>query len=471
MKRIAFFLTVLLTVNGHAQLVSVKLAYAYKLFMADSQLRSAISSLYVIDANSNKVVFDRNSRVGLATASTMKIITSATAYELLGKGFRYTTEFGYNGQLQDGNLRGNLYIRPSGDPTLGSWRWKQTSEDSVMYRVISAFRNTPIKKYNALVVDAFGWEGEAIPGGWTWDDLGQYYGAPADALNWHENQFDMTLQSGDKPGDPVVIKNTRPHLYTYNYISYVKSASKGSGDNSYMYLPLNSTTGVVRGTIPAGEKNFVISGAMPSGKNQFLATLSDSLSRNGIQSLSSPVIFDSTITSTGIDLKATIIHREESPELDSMVFWFLRKSINLYGEALVKTIAFKSNQAATTENGTKIIRDYWVNKNIGIDQNELNNQDGSGLSPQDRITTHAQVAILKYAKKQPWFAGYYLAFPEYNGMKMKSGTINRVKGFCGYQVSSNGHEYIFSFLVNNYNGSATTLVQKMYKVLDLLKQY
>jgi serine-type D-Ala-D-Ala carboxypeptidase/endopeptidase (penicillin-binding protein 4) len=59
--------------------------------------------------------------------------------------------------------------------------------------------------------------------------------------------------------------------------------------------------------------------------------------------------------------------------------------------------------------------------------------------------------------------------PEYNGMKMKSGTIKNVKGFTGYQKSKDGTEYIFSIIVNNYNGSSSSLVQKMYKVLDLLK--
>jgi D-alanyl-D-alanine carboxypeptidase/D-alanyl-D-alanine-endopeptidase (penicillin-binding protein 4) len=54
-------------------------------------------------------------------------------------------------------------------------------------------------------------------------------------------------------------------------------------------------------------------------------------------------------------------------------------------------------------------------------------------------------------------------------MRMKSGTIRDVKGYCGYHKAKDGNEYIFSFLVNNYNGSASSLVQKMYKVLDELK--
>jgi len=87
----------------------------------------------------------------------------------------------------------------------------------------------------------------------------------------------------------------------------------------------------------------------------------------------------------------------------------------------------------------------------------------------NRVTTHAQVEILKYARKQNWFKYFYDALPEYNGMKMKSGTISDVKGFCGYHASKDGREYIFAFLVNNYSGSSLSLVNKMYKVLDILK--
>jgi D-alanyl-D-alanine carboxypeptidase/D-alanyl-D-alanine-endopeptidase (penicillin-binding protein 4) len=54
-------------------------------------------------------------------------------------------------------------------------------------------------------------------------------------------------------------------------------------------------------------------------------------------------------------------------------------------------------------------------------------------------------------------------------MTMKSGTISDVKGFCGYHNAKDGREYIFSFLVNNYSGKTSGLVQKMYRVLDELK--
>ena len=165
----------------------------------------------------------------------------------------------------------------------------------------------------------------------------------------------------------------------------------------------------------------------------------------------------------------SFFHSEFSPPLDSMSYWFLKRSINLYGEALIKTMAFKNGKTATTDNGAEAVQEFWANKKIRIDKTELNICDGSGLSPLNRTTTHAQVTILQYAKKQPWFGGYFHGFPEFNNMKLKSGTISRVKSFCGYHTSVDGKQYIVSFIVNNYNGPSSALVQKMYKILDLLK--
>lgn len=164
--------------------------------------------------------------------------------------------------------------------------------------------------------------------------------------------------------------------------------------------------------------------------------------------------------------KKDTIYTHYSPSLDSLVYWFLQKSINLYGEALVRTLAYQKG-AGNNVDGIKLIKEYWKQK--GIAENELNISDGSGLSPQNRLTAHAQVEILKYAKSRPWFPAFFNALPEYNGMKMKSGTIKDVKAFCGYHRAKDGKEYIFSFLVNNYNGSASSLVGKMYRVLDVLK--
>jgi D-alanyl-D-alanine carboxypeptidase/D-alanyl-D-alanine-endopeptidase (penicillin-binding protein 4) len=156
-----------------------------------------------------------------------------------------------------------------------------------------------------------------------------------------------------------------------------------------------------------------------------------------------------------------------SPPLDSINYWFLKKSINLYGEALVKTMAWEKSGLGSTGKGVDIVRTFWSEH--GIDKSAVNIIDGSGLSPQNRVTSDAEVKVLQYAKTRPWFSAFYNALPEYNGMKMKSGSIGGARAFAGYHTAKDGKQYILSIIVNNYDGSAGEVVKKMFKVLDVLK--
>lgn len=451
---------VVLPLVGWSQTVSSKLAAAYKTFAQDSQLRNGVASLYVINAKTGQVVFKENELIGLTPASTQKIITSVSAYELLGKNFRYQTQFGY---LKNNNSV-SILISPGGDPTLGSWRWPQTTSEAVILDLRRAVEKAGLNSINQIIVNNYGWAGEVIPDGWMWQDIGNYYGAGAGKFNWHENQYDVLLKSGKNIGDPVTIVKTVPALTEYKLESSLTAAATGSGDNAYIYFPLNNPAGVIRGTIPVNETEFKISGTLPNPAVQFSRDLSASLIKYGIKS-SFEVRFSAEKEADSEKIHPLYTHY--SPPLDSLIYWFNRKSINLYGEALIKTIAYEKNGDAGTQKGIAYIKAFW--KQNGVPEPELNMVDGSGLSPLNRVTTHAQVSVLQYAQKQAWFSGFYQALPLYNGMKMKSGTIRGAKGFCGYHRSKDGQEYVFSFLVNNYNGAAPALVQKMYKVLDVLK--
>ena len=452
----AFFL---LPFTLAAQTVSQKLQKAFQQFENDSQLKHAISSLYVIDAKTEEVVFDKNALLGLAPASTQKIITGVTAFELLGKDYRYKTELGYLGGIIAGRLNGNIVVKPGGDPTFGSWRWAGTSEEYILKKFVSSIVKKGIKNVSGSV-DIFkkNWTTQPFPDGWIVQDIGNYYGAGSSFLNWRENQFEVFLTSGDVIGDSVRISGYKPRLFSQDYISEVKSAKKGSGDNAYIYQNPN----IIRGTIPVSENRFVIAGSMQMPSWQFQKTLGDTLVAAGIN------LNDPGMSKFKYDISNfKILYTHYSPSLDSIIYWFLKKSINLYGEALIKTFAYEKQGFGSTDSGVAIVKKFWKEK--GLDDDELNIYDGSGLSPLNRVTTHAQVEVLKYAKTKNWFQYFYNSLPDYNGMKMKSGTISDVKGFCGYHKAKDGKEYIFSFLVNNYNGKTTGVVNKMYKVLDELK--
>ena len=108
---------------------------------------------------------------------------------------------------------------------------------------------------------------------------------------------------------------------------------------------------------------------------------------------------------------------------------------------------------------------YWSSK--GLDKNALNILDGSGLSPGTRVTTLAMANILFQVQKEDWFAAYQNSFPENNGMKLKSGSINDVSAYAGYYTDKNGNKYIAVININNYSGSGIS--KKLFKVLDALK--
>lgn len=470
MKRILLLLFITQVQTGTAQTIKVKLATAIKHFEADARVRHGIISLYVADAKSGETVYEHNAQVGMAAASTQKIFTSAASFELLGSDYRYKTVIGYDGSIKNGVLEGNLHINGYGDPTLGSWRWSDTKEQVVAAKIISALKKNNIKKIaGKVLLNDSAFSMQPLPGGWIWDDIGNYYGAGSWAINWHENQYDLHLQPGKKEGDTTTIVKLAPKIHVNIFTNQITTGKKGSGDNGYIYLPPYATRGFTEGTIPMGNGPFVISGANPNGGTlAFGSMLEDLLKKEQIE-----VTGDfTTYAQSKADHESWPVMQKElitllSPAMDSINYWFLRKSINLYGEVLMKTIAWEKHGLGTTGKGVELVRDFW--KERGIDKGAINIIDGSGLSPQNRVTAFAEVKVLQYARTRPWYKAFYNALPGYNGMKMKSGSIGGARAFTGYHTAKDGKQYMFSIIVNNYEGSPGEIVKKMYAVLDVLK--
>jgi D-alanyl-D-alanine carboxypeptidase/D-alanyl-D-alanine-endopeptidase (penicillin-binding protein 4) len=62
-----------------------------------------------------------------------------------------------------------------------------------------------------------------LPGGWIWDDIGNYYGAGTWAINWNENQYDLQLKPGAREGDNVEVTSTNPNMYDVTIDNNLKS--------------------------------------------------------------------------------------------------------------------------------------------------------------------------------------------------------------------------------------------------------
>lgn len=448
-----------------AQSIGQKLNSAISILEADHQFKYAGISLLVKDAKTGITLFDKNSRVGMVPASCLKIVTSVSALDLLGKDFTYKTALSYNGPIKQGMLEAPLYISASGDPTFGSWRWNHTNSQSVLNKIVASLKQSGIKSFPGIVIDVSGWGTQTIPRGWVWEDIGNYYGAGSGAFNWIENQFDIVLKPGKNIGDKVEIisKNTAGKE---RLVSELITASKGSGDQAYVYYSLNNSTVYLRGTIPAGTQSFSIKAAAADGISYFSESINEELNKSGFTD--SCIITSCAGACTELtNGAAKPLCIFESPNLDSINYWFLKKSVNLYGEAFVKSIGFEKSKSGTTDSGISVIRDFWSNK--GISKPAMKILDGSGLSPANRITAEALVSALQYAKTRPWFNSFKYALPEINGITMKDGYMEGVRSFAGYCSSKDGNEYVFSFIVNNYDGNPKSAREKMWKILDILK--
>ena len=440
---------------------------AFNNLLADEQAKHAITSLCVLDANTGKVLFAKNEQIGLATASTLKTITAATAFSILGKDFQFQTTLAYTGNITpDGTLKGNLIIAGSGDPTLGSPRY-QNKENAVLTQWVTAIKAAGIKKIDGTIIGddrIFGTQ--TTPEGWVWQDIGNYYGAGTSGLAWRENQFDIYLKPGTSTADEVKIIKTVPETPYIQIVNELKTGSSGSGDRSYAFLPPYSNVAYLRGSWGMGISKTGISVALPDPAFDCAYRLQDTLKRLGIstnqQATTTRLMELNKQVVPAITQKISTI---SSPTLSEITYWFLKKSINLYGETLLKTIALKSGKTATTSKGAETEINYWAAK--GIDKSALNIIDGSGLSPGDRVTTSAMASILFQIQKENWFSDFYKGLPEYNGMKIKSGTINDVSAFAGYHTDGAGNKYVVVININNYSGSGIN--KKLFKVLDELK--
>lgn len=440
-----------------AQNIAQKLDEATKGLMNSSSAIASGLSFYVADESGN-FIYEYQGNKGLSTASTQKIFTAGAALEVLGKNYTYTTTSSYSGTLSGGVLNGNLFISSNGDPTLGSWRYEAYKPESFKQKFMEAIKKSGITKISGdLIIDDSYFDHQTIPGGWPWDDLGNYYGAGVWGVNWRENQFDININGTD-------FKSFSYPLEGVKWLNDLKAG--GSSDQSLIFTAPHSDVALINGTLPSG-KTVTVSGSTPNPPLQLGVEVKQWLKESGIE-FSGKVITNSQLEIEGKQPlaapKTNIILTYQSPTLDKIIFWFLRKSVNLYGETLIKTLGKEKKGNPSFKSGVAYLKEFWKSK--GINANMINFADGSGLSPQNYASAKAEVQALLYAKKQPWFESYYDGFPtQDNGMKMKSGTMRDTKSYAGYHTSKDGKKYVFSIIINNYQGSGSTELQKILNVL------
>ncbi len=439
-----------------------RLDIAYQKFVKDTQLTYAITGFYVQEVNTGKTIYNVNGNYGLAPASSQKVFTAIAALEILGSNFKYnTTVFLYNNKSN--KQQKGLFIKASGDPSFCTWRFNNTNNLIQLQQVTNALKNANIGNLQLpLIIETGNWPTQTTPNGWIWEDVGNYYGAGHAAINFNENQYDINFKPGNHKGDAIkgfYIKQQVGSLQLNT--KDLLTGAPSSGDNSIIYTSENNMAGYVKGTVPAGVSEFIVSGSHPNSNLFFNENLQQYLAKNNINSNK---VFE--IKSTlDAEFETEELTNIQSPPLDSLLYFFLKKSINLYGEAFVKTIGMQKNNNA--DSGLAILHKFF--KENGIDDKAINTIDGSGLSPQNRVTAKALAQAMAFASTRPYFNTFYNALPVIDNKVMKSGSISGAVSYTGYITNKAGIKYSFGFIVNNFMGKGKTVNEKMWKLLDELR--
>ena len=461
-KKIAILFLYLISFSSvQAQTLSAKINAAYQKFSSNPQLKYATVSFTVLNSSSGELIYGSGENTGVATASTLKTITSATALALLGQDYTFKTEVNYSGNIENGILNGDLIIKGGGDPTLGSWRWESTTKNQVLNKILFALQQKGIKEIKGKIVgDDSSWDSQSLPTGWIWQDIGNYYGAGTSALTWGENQFELTFTPDKSVGSGVKIAHEEANYPFLEIKNELTTGNYGSGDNVYAYSAPYTNLIYLRGTYGIDLKK-KIGLSLPNPALAMAYDVQQYLQKNNILSV------DFTTSRIDPSKSSNSLMVITSPPLKEIVYWFNQKSINLYGEQLLRTLGEKFGKSASTVDGVKALKKFWEDK--GIDPESLNIGDGSGLSPADRVTSLTMAKVLLDSKKQTWFPSYFKSLPIYNDMKMKSGTISDVLGYAGYSDVDGKTPVCFSLIINNYTGSTSSMRQKMYQLLNNLK--
>ena len=436
-------------------------------------LKTATWSFNMVRVEDGNTIASRNPDTCLPLASGMKAITTLAAYEVLGKDFRWETTLKTDGILTDSILNGNLILHGYGDPTLGSSRITGSDRFDTLFRSWAAtLYASGIRVIQGRVLtDLSSMDNDPVPGSWNWDDIGQYYGAGCYATNIFENTYTLYYSSTSSKTRIDSIFPTIDGMEVTNDVTV-----SGSRDNAFIYGAPGDLHRRVTGYIPANRKAFEVDGSMPDPPAFAVQELKKALTDAGIE------IRQSSMTEKA-QTKVLISHL--SPVLDSVIWHTNRKSINLYAESILKTMAWKQTGTGSYTSGFKAVRS--VLSKTGANMDGFNMEDGSGLSRLNAVSSAQMTAFLSYAYRQP-FGTSYLESLSVSGVSgtlknitggtvaegkvfAKSGSMQKVRSYSGFVQASDGKLYAFCIIVNNYNCSSSVIRKKLEDLMVAMVRY
>lgn len=417
-------------------------------------------------ADNREEVFSVNADTRLAPASTLKLLTTAAALELLGPHYHFETKL-YISALPDSNgtLHGDLMLRGGGDMTLGSRRVRgaQTYE-AVLKQWVNAIKQAGIKRVDGTIyADVSLFEGPAIADKVNWENMGNYFAAPASALSFNDNLFVVHFKGELTGNQPTEVAAIDPQIPGVEIQNFVTTNAKSKKDNAYVYGAPDQYNLKIFGSIPTTLTGFDIKAAMPNPALFTVQALKQALAEADIPVTGTPQVLSKAPDYGSLNH----LHTYKSPELKDIVVIVNKRSFNLYADMLLRHLALANGKPGSIQNGLKALNEFLVKNNIA-GEFDTKIYDGSGLSRDNMITPRVLVNTLNFMSTTPNFEYYYksLATPDDRGdllllrrflkpkhqvedVRIKGGTIDGVKAVAGYVHDKDGRLISFAMMANN----------------------
>lgn len=446
-------------------------------------MRGASFSLVVKDVQEGKTVYSYDTDRLQSPASVLKTVATATALEILGEDYRYPTTLEYDGILENGTLEGNLYIKGSGDPSLGSSHFA-LGQNKFLSTWIAALQKAGIKHITGSVISdesIFDTEGVSIK--WLREDMGNYYAPGSYGISIFDNMYKLSLQTG-AAGTRPVLKGTEPDIPFIRFKNYLKAAPVSSDSAYIIGAPLDDVR-YLYGVLPANREAYVLKGDIPDPALYLARYLTDQLQQKGIRVDGSPSCYR-------IEVEENRWKKGERKEIVTTYSPTLREiasicnhvSHNLYADALVKTVGLqykprRNEMISSFGRGVQVVKEYWEKK--GLDVFPLRMNDGSGLAPADKVSAGFMGELLVYMATESAVSDAFIASLPQAGIegsvrnflkgsklqgkaRLKSGGITGVRSYAGY-ITKDGKTYAVAVFSNNYSCPMSRMTGALEKLL------
>ncbi|MDR3129223.1 MAG: D-alanyl-D-alanine carboxypeptidase/D-alanyl-D-alanine-endopeptidase [Tannerellaceae bacterium] len=467
-------LLIVVTANGQSP-------DAVKRLLQEDFMQGVSFALAVRDVDTDTFLYAFDEKRRLTPASVMKTVTTATALELLGPDFCFSTVISYKGIIRNDTLFGDLYITGGGDPTIGSQylltEKKKIPQTDFIEEWIVAVRTEGIRTITGSVLADERGQDRGVSPKWLLEDVGNYYGAGCYGLNVFDNAYTLYLETGEA-GEHPTLKYCLPELSSICFHNALQTIATDDGNTPVAYitgLPLSNER-YLSGTVPCRRMDYPLHGDIPDPPLFLAGLFTERLCDAGIDVALTAGCLRSSLADTAIPpFSGRALFTVTSPPLGRIIRITNEYSHNLYADALLKVLG---KPPGSYERGIEVLTDCWTKR--GLDVIPLVMYDGSGLATADKLSAQFVVSLLVYMAHSENAEIYLNSFPlagkegtvknflkgtHLEGIvRLKSGSMMAVRCYAGY-VFYEERRYALALLVNNYTCPSATIIRAFEQLI------